>query len=180
MKAAFISGKKGFDLFFTINRRVILTLLGAFIFLGLSACKPTLLPNTNLKDNKENRSLYKFMLQYKGAVEKRNSEAVMALVSQDYFEDNGNLIQEDDYGYDGLKERLNNRFGHLKAIKLDLFIQDVAEGDNKIFVVYRYQQRTLVTLPAGESWVSHNDVARLTLRKKGDDFKDGFEVLSGL
>ncbi len=147
---------------------------------GISACKPTLLPSTNLADNKENRALVDFMLQYKGAVEKRNSEAVMALVSKDYFEDNGNLEQEDDYGFEGLNERLNTRFEHLKAIKLDLFIQNVSEQDDKVFVVYRYQQRTLVTLPAGESWVSHNDVARLTLLKKGDDFEDGFEVLSGL
>ena len=38
----------------------------------------------------------------------------------------------------------------------------------------------LITLPAGESWVSHTDVNRLTLRKKGDDYRDGFEVVSGL
>ena len=93
-------------------------------FVSISACKPTLLPSTNLADNKENRALVDFMLQYKGAVEKRNSEAVMALVSKDYFEDNGNLVQEDDYGYEGLNERLNTRFEHLKAIKLDLFIQN--------------------------------------------------------
>ena len=143
--------------------------LGLLVVIG--GCKPTLLPSTNLADNKENRALVDFMLQYKGAVEKRNTDAVMALVSKDYFEDNGNLVQEDDYGFEGLSERLNNRFDHLKAIKLDLFIQNVAEDENKVFVVYRYQQRSLVTLPAGESWVSHNDVARLTLIKKGDDLR---------
>ena len=67
-------------------------------------CKPNLLPSTNLKDNGENRALVDFMLKYKGAIENRDADALMTLVSKDYFEDNGNMLQEDDYGYDGLRE----------------------------------------------------------------------------
>ncbi|MBL91528.1 MAG: hypothetical protein CMH56_06910 [Myxococcales bacterium] len=143
-------------------------------------CKPDLLPSTNLKDSGENRALVDFMLKYKGAIENRDADALMTLVSKDYFEDNGNMLQEDDYGYDGLREKLVSRFEHIKSSRLDLFIQNAQEIDEKVYVDYRYQLRSLITLPAGESWVSHTDVNRLTLRKKGDDYRDGFEVVSGL
>ena len=154
---------------------VLVVLLTVF-----AGCKPSLLPSTNLKDNGENRALVNFMLEYKGAIEKRDADAVMKLVAKDYFEDNGNLEQEDDYGYEGLRDKLISRFEHLKAVRLDLFIQNSVEDKGKVFVDYRYQQRSLITLPAGESWVSHTDVNRLTLRKKGDNYKEGFEVVSGL
>jgi len=150
------------------------------VVLGLGACKPALLPSTNLKDNRDNRALVGFMLQYKGAIENRDASAVMALVAKDYFEDNGNLEQEDDYGYDGLREKLVSRFEHIKAIRLDLFIQNANELPEKVVVDYRFQQRSLVALPAGESWVSHTDTNRLVLRKKGPDYEAGFEVVSGL
>ena len=152
-----------------------------FVFLIMAVgCKPRVLPSTNLKDNGENRALVQFMLQYKGAIERRDADGIMNLVAKDYFEDNGNMAQEDDYGYEGLHAKLVSRFEHIKAVRLDLYIQHANEIEEKVFVDYRYQQRSLITLPAGESWVSHTDINRLTLRKKGDSYKDGFEVLSGL
>ena len=154
---------------------VLVVLLTVF-----AGCKPSLLPSTNLKDNGENRALVTFMLEYKGAIEKRDADAVMKLVAKDYFEDNGNLEQEDDYGYEGLRDKLISRFEHLKAVRLDLFIQNSNEDKGKVYVDYRYQQRSLITLPAGKVGYHTPTLTGSPSAKKATATKEGFEVVSGL
>ena len=139
-----------------------------------------MVPNTNLQNTSENRALVDFMVQYRQAIENRSVEDVMVLVSEDYFEDNGNLDQSDDYGRDGLEAKLSKTFEHTKAIRLDLFVQNAAVDNGQILLDYRYRQRALMHLPVGDQWVSHGDVNRLVLRPKGEAPEDGFEILSGL
>jgi hypothetical protein len=150
------------------------------LFLVATGCKPDLIPDTNVEDTSDNREVVNLVRTYKAALETGNVDQVMALVSRDYFEDNGTPTQEDDYGFEQLADRMNRTFSKVRAIRLKIHVQHIAYQDNLITVDYRYQQRALVALPTGEEWVTHTDVNRLVLRQKGDEPAEGMEIVSGL
>ncbi len=160
-------------------RTVSLLLVSLLLSVG---CKPELLPNTNVEDNKENRAVVDFVDDYRKAMENRDADELLKLVAEEYFEDRGTVDQEDDYGIEKLRADLVKRFEHTKALQLTLFVQHVERGDadDRIRVYYRYLQRALLDLPAGRQWVSHSDVNRLDLKLKGDNYADGFLIVSGL
>lgn len=165
----------------TMRRHALLSLaLGALLV--TVACKPKLLPNTTLEDTAENRALVDVMLKYKQAVESRSAEQVLSLVAEDYFEDMGTVDPSDDYGIERLGEQLEETFGHAKAIHLDLFLQHVTRDKERGLwaVDYRFNQRALLSFPAGDQWVTHTDVNRVVLRQRGDSIDDGFLIVSGL
>jgi hypothetical protein len=157
----------------------------AFIALVMASavgCKPDLIPGTKLEDTGENRAIADFMENYRKAMEARSAEAVLALVAEDFFEDNGNSSQDDDYGIEKLRADLARNFEHTAVIQLRLELQhaEPAEDDGNTKVYYRYLQRALLKLPAGSRWVSQSDVNRIVLRQKGDSYDDGFLIVAGL
>ena len=161
--------------------------IALFAALALSAaavtgCKPDLLPGTNLEDTDENRAVLEFMGKYKLAVESRDAAKVLDLVAPDYFEDMGTVETDDDYGSEKLQRELADNFAKTKEIRLDLIIQKIEPKEDSaiVNVDYKYVQRALLDLPAGEKWVTHSDVNRLVLRRVGEDAKDGFLIVSGL
>ena len=151
--------------------------LASFLLIG---CKPNLLPGTDIEDTAENRAVLKFLDQYREAVESRSPPQVLKLVASDYWEDNGTVDQSDDYGVEKLQRELDDLFGHTRTIHLELQIQHIEQQGDLVKVDYRYLQRALLALEAGEKWVSHSDVNRLVLRPRGESTEQGFEIISGL
>jgi hypothetical protein len=149
--------------------------------LALTACKPSLLPGTRVEDTPDNREVVKFLGEYKKAIESRSADQLMALVSDDYFEDNGTVDQTDDYGVEKLRARLSEHMGHTKQIYLEVQVQHIAVDDAGVVNVdYHFNQRALIALDSGEKWVSFSDVNRLVLRKTGEEVEDGLVIVSGL
>lgn len=152
----------------------------AIALAALSACKPALLPGTSIEDTPDNREVLAFMEQYRTAVESRSAENVLKLVASDYWEDSGTPDQRDDYGIEKLQRDLAERLSHTRAIHLELRIQHVEPDDASLRVDYRYLQRALLAMPAGEQWVSHSDVNRIVLRRKSTAEGSAFEIVAGL
>jgi hypothetical protein len=162
--------------------RMSLPVLSSLALLAVVGCKPSLLPGTSIEDNHDNRAVVDFVSQYKDAVEARSAPRVLALVAEDYWEDNGTVDQGDDYGVEKLQSDLEEHFTHAKAIHLKMFVQHVIVDENTGLwsVDYRYNQRALLTFDAGEKWITHTDVNRIVLRPRGDDPADGFLIVAGL
>ncbi len=158
--------------------RIIAPLLVALLS---AACAPALIPGTSVEDSEENRHVLEFLNKYRKAVIEKNVDGVVGLCAQDYFEDNGTAEQTDDYGLSQLKDKLARALGQTKEIQLEIIVQaierDKAAEHGPVRVVYRYNQRALVSFPAGEKWITVSDVNRLVLR---DDAAGGFLITSGL
>lgn len=160
--------------------------LTVLCFLPLAACKPSLLPGTTVEDNAENRRVVEFVQAYEQAIERRSADAVVALCAPDYFEDNATVDQADDYGVDRLKTLLADDFAKTKEIQLDILVQKIIEPEGTkerlLYVDYRYKQRALVTLPAGEKWITTSDVNRLVLREDEAQVEatSRYQIVSGL
>ena len=59
----------------------------------LSACTQQLIPNTDLADTEENRSLVEFCELYRHAVERRDIDKLLSLAHPDYYEDGGKFYR---------------------------------------------------------------------------------------
>ena len=158
-------------------RRLFVLLLPLLVF---SACKPNLLPDTSVPDTKQNRAVIAFLDQYRQAFQQRSVADVMALVSADYFENGGTPQTDDDYDYSQLQTKLNNTFDKLESVVLSFHVQNIAKRDQYIDVVYYFVERALVKYPTESQWMSANDLNRVVLKLKGKNYKDGFEIMSGL
>lgn len=161
-------------------RRIGMWVVGAFLSLQAVGCKPALLPGTRIEDTPENREIVGFLEEYRAAVESRSAQSVLQLVAGDYWEDNGTIDQSDDYGVEKLERELSELFSHTKALVLQVEVQHVATTEKGILVDYRYVQRSLLDLEAGEKWVSHADVNRLVLRPQAEGTTPAFVIVSGL
>ncbi len=164
-------------LFERINFAVLLVLLTLSV-----GCKPDLIPNTDLRDNKVNRTIVDFMVTYRKALESQSVSDLMGLVAEDYFEDNGTAEQDDDYGYKDLQQRLTQSFEPVDEVFLNFFIQHVEfdETRTKIRVIYRFLERAKVKLPSGEEWFTESDVNEMWLRTDDDDELTNLQIISGL
>src|SRR3989338_1598200 len=122
----------------------------------LSACKPSLIPDSSVPDTRENRAVMSFMDSYKNAVTERSVGDIMLLVSPDYLETSGTPEPQDDFNYKQLQEKLQKTFAQIKEVSLRFYIQNITRKDNKIMVYYFFNQHVLVNLSSGEQWITSN------------------------
>src|SRR5215470_10820099 len=80
---------------------------------------------TKVVDSAENRKLIDTCEQYRLAVEKRDTQALMSLASKNYWDDGGTPTGSDDYGYAGLKEVLDNRFSRADGIRYSVKYMEI-------------------------------------------------------
>jgi len=142
----------------------------------LAACKPALLPHTEIEETPETRAVYDVVEAYRLGMESRDPDRVLALVSKDYFETGGTEDPADDYGYKELDQHLRADFERSIALRLDLYLNEIEVDESEAAVTYRYRSRAQVRLPAGDQWVTHTDVNQMRLRKKDD----AWQIISGL
>ncbi len=58
--------------------------------------------------SEENRKIIETVEQYRRRLMERNVDGLLVLASPTYFEDSGTPRSDDDYGYDGLKQVLDD------------------------------------------------------------------------
>jgi hypothetical protein len=143
----------------------------------LPACKQQLIPNTELEDTEENRSLIEFCEVYRHAVEHRDIHKLLNLAHADYYEDGGNIDATDDLDYAGLKAYLEAEFVRARAIRYEIHYRRVERNErNGWDIAYTYSAS--YKLPDGEREVWHREVAdnELVLVASGESYK----ILAGM
>lgn len=156
--------------------RFLATLPLAVAVLG---CSSRYIANTQIEDTEENRSVLEVVEHYRRAMEDKDLDRILSLISDSFFEDPGTPHDpKDDYDKARLKERLTESFARLKEQRLDISPRKVKIDDEErgAQVEYVYDFRYLLALPQGDLWKQDIDVNRLTLRKEGETWK----VVSGL
>src|ERR1700759_818113 len=102
-----------------------------FGLLALPACSPSMIPNTDVEDNSQNRKVIAFCEEYRHAVEDKDVGRLVKLASPRYFEDGGNTNPEDDIEFDGLKDYLTATFVKTQAIRYEIRYRKVTFNENK-------------------------------------------------
>jgi hypothetical protein len=162
----------------SLSFRTALASLGVAFLLSAAGCATTTIPNTDVEDTRENRSVIDFCERYRRAVEERDVEALVAMASPRYFETGGNAKTTDDIDYGGLREYLRARFKQTKAIRYEIRYHRVAETEAKqIHVDFTYTASFQIPTPTGDVWHRAVRDNRLVLIRDGGE---GFKILGGM
>ena len=146
---------------------------------AISSCASTLIPNTDVADNSENRKVIAFCEEYRHAMEDKNVAKLLVLASPRYRDDHATPSGADDTDYDSLKETLAALFSKTSQIRYEIRYQKVMFTENNhVLVNYRYSAsyRTGTTETARGEW--HHSVADNQLDLVPDG--DGFKILAGM
>jgi hypothetical protein len=147
------------------------------IVLLLAGCAHTLIPGTNVEDSHDNREVLAVLSELQKALQERNTEAMLGLISTRYFEDMGTPTQEDDYGYDQLRrDILPKSMGVTKEMYLSFDVHDIVVDGDLAHADLRYSSRARIDLPAGTLWDSHREFNRVELAREAGSWR----IISGL
>lgn len=143
-----------------------------------SACATKLIPGTLIEDTEEARQLLDIMRAYTSALEARDTEKILALTSNDFFETSGTVEGSDDFDRTGLELKLKDWFGHFKSVRSRIEVRKITfetNPDGKIIkaaVIYFYDIN--FQLPEGDG----SD--KLVWRAESDTKEMGFQLEGGL
>jgi ketosteroid isomerase-like protein len=144
--------------------------------LALSACSHATIANTPIEDTKENRDVLQVLANYKLAVEAKDIDGLMSLISPTYMDVTIPGRAKETKDYEQLKTALKDQFARTKSIRLEVHPRDVKVEGNFAFVDYFYVVRYDPILPSGTTWRSETDDARLKLERQQGKWK----IISGL
>jgi len=145
-----------------MNVRTALLALAAALAAG---CAPKHLPGTEIPDTNDTRAIYGTLEQYRQALEKRDVDAILALVAPSYYDTAGTPDPSDDLDRPRLEAALRDQLPKAESLKVDFTIRriDVAgdEAQAEIFFDSFYRVKTPTTqVPRRDS-----DVQRLKLKR---------------
>lgn len=136
---------------------------------GFLGCAPRLIAGTEVKDTTDNRDLLGAVGAYRAALQAKDVEGLMKLVSPDFFEDSGTSGADDDYDFAGLKERLVRWARQTGSVRADVTVKQVkVEGD--VAAVNYFYDLAYQFLPgegAEPVWKRESDAKQLSLRREG-------------
>jgi hypothetical protein len=142
-----------------------------------SGCSTQFIPNTDVPDTTENRRAVDFCEDYRHAIEARSPADVLLLVSEDYYDDNGTPMSDDDMDYDDLRERLPAWAAESIDVRYEIRYRRVTYRADRVLVDYTYTGSFKIRGPDDEErWERRLRDNRLELV-----FVDGeLRILSGL
>ena len=101
------------------------TPLVALLALAACAAETHYIAGTRVPDTVANREIIATIEQYRVAVERKDTNTLVDLASKNYWEDGGTPTGSDDYGYDGLRQVLENRFARADGIRYTMKYMNV-------------------------------------------------------
>ena len=91
-------------------------------------------PGTNVPYSAANKSVLDTVEEYRLAVERADSDALMLMAHKQYWEDSGTPSGGDDYGYEGLRTVLMTRLSKVTDIRYSMrymAVRQTCNGDLK-------------------------------------------------
>jgi hypothetical protein len=155
--------------------------MAALVALFLTAC-PRNIPNTDIKDNDDNRALISSVDAYRKAFDARNVDGVMALVSPLYYDDAGTIDAADDVDYKALPEVLRDTFLRISQVRIEFGITSIEVTGDKASVDLFYDAKYRVATPRAEIAKRDTDIQRLRYQRDGvgSDGLPSWKIVSGL
>ncbi|NUP07627.1 MAG: hypothetical protein HOW73_16390 [Polyangiaceae bacterium] len=158
---------------------------GTTILAAATGCGTNYIPNTDVPDNEENRSIIAFCELYRKAVERKDVNLMLKMTSPDYYEDGGNPDASDDMDFVQFKKWLTGEavdetglsFQDAMAIRHEIRYRRVIQDDKRIFVDYTYSASFKVPTSHGDQWKRKVEDNRLELVV--DDAGE-FKVIAGM
>lgn len=162
-----------------------------FVVLSLSlpafGCAEHYIPNTDVEDTEDNRDIVAFCEQYRKAVERKDANAILKLVSPDYYEDGGNPDASDDMDYTQFKRWITGEGAaedeeevslmDATAIRHEIRYRRVTLENERVFVDYTYSGSYRIPVGRADTWKRAVEDNRLELVK---DELGEYKIVAGM
>jgi hypothetical protein len=148
----------------------------ALITLGMASCTPNTIPGTPIYDTKDNRAVLDVLSQYQSASQALDSDGLLQLASTKYFDKSFMDRGRSPIDYAHLQKMLTDKFGRLKALKMEITPKDLHIKGDTAQVDYFMVMHFSVVEPQGEKWFSESDDERMSLAREDG----GWKVVSGM
>ncbi len=136
-----------------------------------SACSAKRIPGTEIRDTKDNRAVYDVVDEYVRAMNKRDPNAVLALVSPDYFDDAGTPDPADDLDREHLEKALVQDLARVENERLAVTMRKIDVTDGTAYAEIFFDNYYRVQTPAGAVPRRDTDVHRIRLKKIDGQWK---------
>ncbi len=145
----------------------------ALLLAALSfGCSKTMIPNTDVEDNSENRKVIQFCEDYRHAIEEKNIGKLLSIASPRYHEDGGNSDDSDDMDYDGLKQYFMTSFMKTAGIRYEIRYRKVTFTETaRVYVDFTYAGSFKIAGAKGMEWRHTVADNRLELVPDGETYK---------
>lgn len=146
-----------------------------FSTLGLTmllACGARRIPGTEIEDNDDTRAILQVMEQYRTAVEARDADGLLRLISKSFKDDGGTSRAEDRMDYADLQKRLPAELAKLDEVKLDLNVRkiEIQSGSNTASAVYTYNLTFRVPRLTSKPQ-SETEIKKMWFKRDGGQWK---------
>ncbi len=135
---------------------------------ALAGCAPKNIPGTPIPDTTVNRLLMQEMEAYRQAVERRDTDAIMAMVSPNYFDVRGH---PDDpvyhWNYERAKTDLPEKFAKVKDLRLEIQVRKIDVKGTYATVSYLFTENFVTQLPSGQFPKHDSDVTQMAFQLVG-------------
>ena len=152
-----------------------LSLSGLAVLLLCHGCAARRIPGTELEDSPDTRAILQVMEQYRSAMESRDANALVQLVSESFKDDGGTGTPEDDLDYATLRRSLPERLQKIDDVRLEISVRRVNVEKDTASVIYYYNAR--FRLPRlTDKTMSEGDLKQMWFKRVGSQWK----ILSGI
>lgn len=104
------------------------------VLLGACSASVEYIPGTKVPRSGDNQTLINRVEDYRMAVERKDTAALLMMASKRYWEDAGTSAGGDDYGFQGLSEVLSGRFQQVDAIRYSMKYMGIDRKGNRAYV----------------------------------------------
>ena len=141
-------------------------------------CASTYLPHTEIEDTPDTRAIYDVVVAYQNAMEQRNVDALMGLVSHRYYENSGSTERDDDdYGYEQLRDKVAPLLKeNIKAVRYRVILRNIEIDDGRAWADFEYFFNFKYVEGGDEGWAQKNDFNRLEFGQERGRWK----IIGGL
>ncbi len=142
------------------------------------ACSPTYIANSPVEATDENLEVWTQVEEYRVAMEERDVDRLMNLVSREYFDNFATTDRnDDDYGYEMLRSQIAPVLrNNAKKVRVKIRLTALVIDGDRAEVEFEYKGRFLVSEGGSDTWETRNDFNRIVFTKEGG----GWKIIEGL
>jgi ketosteroid isomerase-like protein len=148
----------------------------ALALLVAAGCSPRRIPGTEIEATRDTEAIYEVVRAYQQAMEKRDADAVLALVAPTYFDGAGTPDPGDDLDRGRLETTVREDLARAEGIRMEFTVRKIEVKGDEAFAEVFYDSYYRVQTPAGAIPRRDSDVHRLQLRR----LQGAWKIASGL
>ena len=144
----------------------------------LAACSGKMIPDTQIEDTPDNRSIADLVERYRIAVEQRDIPTLRELISRRYFTNAGTTATgEDDYGFEQVEIKLLPMLHeNVKSVQLTIYLRKIEVTEVRATAEYEFYYKFFYVDGGKDRWMAKNDFARLDFSKEDGNWR----IVNGL